>query len=379
VCDPATVELPTDLEGLSTATYDSRRADGDVRNAVLPAATEILTAIRQTPSLVKTRPGNAPIRAVGDIDSLYSAIVSWPAQDRQIVIQTSDTSWVWKIVPTLLYWRLNRGDVRVVVPSGIPQGARRAEIARRKLLVELGCTLHEAATLDFQGFFLKARYWDESAAIVINDAGSSDVPFATSYEGATDAIAIETFHQRLHPIDNIAAADPFTPVVVAQASPEVWQMLKEGVRQYQPTKVTLEDAILSTNDLMPLTTFARAYKYTQIERLFSVYQTMGREPFTSLSVMLRSGAKSILTPPVVEMRNEGAVIMEGTTRAMYCFRNQISDYHCIVARGVDEELPGTPAPMQKLAVAERSLSQADRTEDFRETLFRQIERATHPY
>jgi Predicted nucleotide-binding protein containing TIR-like domain len=39
--------MPTDLIGITTATYEGRRAKNDVRNALSPAATEIETAIRE--------------------------------------------------------------------------------------------------------------------------------------------------------------------------------------------------------------------------------------------------------------------------------------------------------------------------------------------
>ena len=128
-----------------------------------------------------------------------------------------------------------------------------------------------------------------------------------------------------------------------------------------------------------MSTYARAYKYVQIERLFSTYQEMQQKPFTAVAVTLRSGKKSILTPPVVEVRKEGPVVIEGTTRATYCFRNDIADYPCIAVHGVDADLPGTPVEIANMTISERSLSQRERTEEFQGSLYRQIERAIHPY
>jgi hypothetical protein len=50
-----------------------------------------------------------------------------------------------------------------------------------------------------------------------------------------------------------------------------------------------------------------------------------------------------------------------------------------VVRGVDEDLPGTPVPINSVTTSERSLSIVERTEDYQGSLYRPIERATHPY
>ena len=150
-------------------------------------------------------------------------------------------------------------------------------------------------------------------------------------------------------------------------------------RQYRSAKVVLSSGTANTKDLLPLSNYARAYKYAQIDRLAEAYDSLKQEPFTALAVELRSGKRSILTPPVVELRKEGPVIIDGTTRATYCFKNSLDAYHCVTVTGVDEDLPGTPVSIDFVTISERSLSQKERTENFKESLFRQIERATHPY
>jgi len=382
VCDPTTVELPSDLLGIATAEFDSRRSDGSLRSAVLPAATEILHAIRQAPRLAKTAPEEALNRVLVDSDALYNAIVSWPAgEDHEIVIQTSDTTWAWKLVPSLVHWRLNRVTVRVFAPPVLQLGmAARGEIARRTLLAELGVEFRESANAEVSGFFLKSKYSDESVAIVVNDRPGPGLPLATRYEGSADASAVEALYRRfLQPGDAAGGTKPFAPSLIVQDPAEVFDLLQKGVRQYRSAKVTLNTTTLSTKDLLALSTYARAYKYVQIDRLVNAYKAMKQDPFTGLAVVLRSGKKSILTPPVVEVRKEGPVVIEGTTRATYCFKNQIANYHCIAVSGVEEDLPGTPVGIEAVTISERSLSQKERTEDFHESLYRQIERATHPY
>jgi hypothetical protein len=382
VCDPRIVELPSDLEGMKTAKYDSRRSDGDLQNAVLPAATLILHAIRQVPRLAKAPAAKSADRLIADTDALYTALVSWLAtEDQEVIIQTPDTTWAWKLVPTLIHWRLKGAMVRVfTAPLSSSTSAARAETARRKLLEDLGCEVRESSEATISGFFRRTQYWDESVAIVVSEQLGSSVPLATKYEGVSDAGAVQALHQMLPPpADSSSKAGAFKPSLIAQDAAEVLDLLKKGVPQYRAAKVTMSETTLATNSLLPLSTYARAYKYVQIERLFSTYEEMQQKPFTAVAVTLRSGKKSILTPPVVEVRKEGPVVIEGTTRAAYCFRNRIADYHCIAVNGVDVDLPGTPVEIANMTISERSLSQRERTEEFQGSLYRQIERAIHPY
>ena len=380
VCDPQTVELPSDLSGVVTAEFDSRRRDGDVRNAVAPAATEILHAIRQVPRIAKLQQQDALQRELADADALYAAVVAWPAgTGDEIDVQTLDTTWVWKLVPTLIQWRLNGVTVRVHAPPVHAQGAAGpSETARRTLLGELGCEVRESQGPSVTGFFLRSA-WDESAAIVINDQTGSRAPLATRYSGSTDASAVEALYQRLPPVGDRPLEAPFAPELVPQDAEEVIGLLRSGVQQYRNPKVAIEAGTFATRDLLPLSTYARRYKFQQIDRLFEAYHQVEQEPFVALAVSLRSGGRSILTPPVVEVREEGPVIIDGTTRAAYCFDRDVDTFRCLAVTGVTEDLPGEPVGISALTISERTLLQQERTENFEASLFRRIERATHPY
>jgi hypothetical protein len=183
----------------------------------------------------------------------------------------------------------------------------------------------------------------------------------------------------LSPSDVGGTAQPFIPALLAQDCEEVFDLLKKGVRQYHSHTIQFQAAAIATKDLLVMSPYARAYKYLQVERLFDAYRTNNYQPFTARAVSLRSIGKTIVTPPVVEVRPEGHVVIEGTTRAAYCFRNNIDKYHCIEVSGVADDLPGSPVPIQMVTTSERSLSQLERTKDYRGALYRQIERAVHPY
>ena len=100
------------------------------------------------------------------------------------------------------------------------------------------------------------------------------------------------------------------------------------------------------SELHLISRFARAYKYKQIGQLIDAYQYLGTEPFEPLAVVLALSEPSIVTPPVVELRDVGYVVIEGTTRATFSYKNERSALRCIQVTGVREPLPGDPVLCQ---------------------------------
>jgi len=334
--------------------------------------------IKREPRRFPSEPAAKPIvSALFDEDAVYGAVVALPAgAGDDIVIQTADTRWAWDMVPTLVHWRVSGVRVRVFAP---PFGSAREEAARRVFLTELGVEIKETMDLALSGFFLKTNYLADDVAIVLNTP-DDQTPLATRYEGTADSSAVAALQRALQHFDDSTKPDSdFRPTLEAQDPQEVIELLRKGVRQYRSSQVELQTASLPTKDLLLMTPYARAYKLKQIARLFDAYTANEHQPFASLAVRLRSGKKSILTPPVVEDGKHGQVVIEGTTRAAYCFEKNIESYQCITVRGVEDDLPGTPVPIASVATSERSLTFDERTADPRRLLFRHIERATHPY
>jgi Predicted nucleotide-binding protein containing TIR-like domain len=378
VCDPKDVQLPTDLMGVSLAEYDSKRTDGNIVAAVSVAATKIVFAIRKAPRLAPSQPITSPGSILLDQDALFNAIVSWPTTNSEIIIHTLDTDWVWMIFPTLMHWRLNGVRVRVFAPPIRQEGSRREAIAQRALLRELGVDFRETQELSVSAFFLRTPYPEDDIVVVLNEGTGKDVPLAVRYAGKAHSSAIEAL-KKLLPELPMPPTSLYAPSLVPQEIAEVTDRLRVGVSQYRSPKVEMDLTTIRTSELLLMSPYARSYKYKQIDNLVDSYHAIEQQPFTALAVTLESGGRSVVTPPVVEERPEGPVVIEGTTRAAYCYQNNIDGYHCIRVRGVNQDLPGKPVEIKHVTIAERSLSQRQRTEEFNYSLFRSIEQAVHPY
>jgi hypothetical protein len=384
-CDPKVVSLPSDLAGVSVAEYDSDAYKRDMMAAITPAATKIVHAIRQAPRLAPSSRAKESVRELMDPDALYTSLVSWTIDEGDdIVIQTPETSWAWQLVPSLFYWKLSGASVRVFAPPVQPAQGR-AELARRTLLTEFGIEVREAKTVPVNGFFLRKQYADDDVAIVLDggverspDHVDLKAPHAIRYSGRVDGAAVRALLSLLPPAGH-GDGEVYTPALQPLEPVSVVELLKKGVSQYRPAKVKLQPTTVRTRKLSLLSSYTRAYKYRQIERLSQLYAEIDCEPFSTAAVKLRSGKLSILTPPVVEMSDDEPVVIEGNTRATFCRETHVNEYHCIAVEGVADSLPGTPVGIDKITISERSLSQDERTSDFQQVRFRPIERATHPY
>lgn len=380
VTDDITIQLPTDLLGMTLVSFDSRRSDSNVKAAVSPAASKILRVIKRTPRRHPIIGLTSNQSTLFDEDQFLHAIVSWPGRSKSITICYPHTIWAWKLFPALLAWRLSNIPilVRTNPISGKTKNVRQ-EKARRKLLNNLGIRVDEVQELKKVGFFRNAEYEDDSCVIVCNENPGSYTPFALKYDGASHCQAVIALmegtdwlkHERKD-IEHVPELSPYDPSKVIDT-------LRKGVHQYSSPHITLKVEKVKTSSLYLMTPFVRQYKYNQIEFLFQEYERIGVEPFGTIKVRFKSGECTVVTPPVVEIHDIGPVVIEGTTRATFCFNRNIDQFLCILVSGAKNPLPGNPVPINQVNLANRSLAPAERMEGFNYIHFRHIERAVHPY
>jgi hypothetical protein len=277
-----------------------------------------------------------------------------------------------------LRWRLAGTPINVVAPpiQGNPVH-RRQELARRKLLSNVGATLIETAPLVTRGVFRDAHYPSDACAIVCSESTGDFEPFAMSYDGKFHTGAVFALLERiaLHGVSNPTATPALRPIDCES----VIKMLREGVDQYTTDIVDLTPDVIPTKDLFLLSRYARSSKYAQIQKLYLEYQRNGVDAFGPMAVKLCDGSDSIVTPPIVEIHDVGPVVIEGTTRATFCRDRGLNKYFCIKVDGVGENLPGTPSPIADVTITQRSLPPGERMREFEYGRFRHIERAVHPY
>ena len=310
-----------------------------------------------------------------DVDDVYDSFVaSGSTPQNGVVIVDRDTRWIWDLFPIVLHWRSLGYPVSVVTEK--PASAKQADEARRRtLLVGLGCEIVEAS--------VKQRF------LVLNP------------DTAVDTIAFQFEHERHYVATRrTRSADPAnlaeidkqlltyglkfksianSPKIGKASEDEIVQKLtsSNGPSAYQQTGVTMrmEDVILEQSSSISIS--ARAYRFRQTEHIISLLSKNSIPLFEPAAVEFANGARSLITPPVVEERGGRFVFIEGNTRALHSFCRNQNTIRCLVVRGVTTALPAAAVPFDQVLMCRLKLPAAWRQIDWNYNTFRNIEAAVH--
>lgn len=298
----------------------------------------------------------------------------------RVVIADHNTNWVYSLFPSLLCWKLKGVRVDALLPE---LGDKADGPYRRKLLRAMGVHLTElpgVTSVPIRSFVILPRDPAQLRAIVgVEKQSRSQTIEAVLYEGFVDASVIGAVLARLDElIEPYPVTPPAAPVFGADSHDLLLDRIK-SVGQYSKPGVTVNIERIPIEKLFSLTSFVREYKYRQIRYLIELYNTLGISLFDPAAVILNTGEKSIVTPPVVEESGGQFILVEGSTRATFCRDERISEITCVVVRGVGDPLPSTPVPFERVRVVGRTLDPEKRYKGFNYRHFRSIERSVHPF
>lgn len=297
----------------------------------------------------------------------------------RVVIADHNTNWVYALFPSLLYWKSKGVRVDALLPE---LGDKEDGPYRRKLLRAMGVHLTELPSVAFvpiRSFVILPQDPAKLRAIVgVEKQSRSQTIEAVLYEGFMDESVIRTVLARLDElIGPYPVPPPEAPVFGAGSHDLLLDRIK-SVGQYSKPGVDVTIENTPIEKLVSLTHFVREYKYRQIRHLVELYKTLDIQLFDPAVVMLNTGEKSFVTPPVVEESGGQFILIEGSTRAKFCLDEGISEIKCVVVRGVRDPLPSTPVPFERVRVLGRTLDPGQRYKGLNYADFRKIERSVHP-
>lgn len=381
-CDPSKVKLPSDWSGITVAKFDWDRAikRKETKEALSPTSTEILDAIRIAPSYHNNGTAiNISSYIIPGEDELYNIVVGSSASRSGVLILNTDTAWAWKLFPTILAWRRRSVPISLLLtPLKGSEKNRRQETYRRQLLKNLGANITETDELAFRAFVLDNEDEDNLDVLVLGEDSTGYQPLALRYKAIEHREAAMALLQRVK--GSIAAqTDGYIPKIEIFDETNVASILKQSVSQYKGDGVNISFTSVPTDDLFIISKYTRSYKYQQLTYLYGIYKQAKIEPFKAFKVLLKDGTFSIATPPVVEKRQEGLVVIEGNTRATYFRNKELQSFPCLLVEGVVDPLPNIPFPISDVRISEQTLAPQQRMNAFEYGNFRHIERAIHPY
>jgi predicted acylesterase/phospholipase RssA len=373
--DAATIFIPT---GTLKAT-DMDRMDAETVNTLI-ASGEAAAGSFIRKELLGTVGLGARNEPLLDEHQAYLQITEQlTAVRRQAIVSFPDTKWFWDLFPSVLYWLRQR--IRLYcfcLPVADDPTRASKELQRRQLMRDMGVELIEGPALPFKGIMIDSAADITSCALVFSDEHLDYAPIAKLYTATGDALALSSIYDRLrgHLPEN---RDPIQPPELVVESPQrVIDLLKQNVRQYRSPRVTLRMEPVEVRKVLLISRFVRAFRYHQIATLVDAFNEHSRPLFSATSIQLRNGGVSIITPPVLEVVDDHYVAIEGNTRSLFSLNNGIESFEAIVVRGVQEELPGRPLPLNQVRITSRKRRPEERISGLDRDLFRDIERAVRP-
>jgi len=311
------------------------------------------------------------------IDETYSAIVEQLDRNiKEIVIVQEKTAWVYSLFPALLYWRTRGAKIYVVLKREGEDGIHGPY--RRRLLRALGAQLSETDTIPVRAFLFDGDTEGKARGVVGMQYNNS-LGEAVKYSSRPDSWVIVAIRDRLRRFFPNAQLAPSTrPRLIAGKLKNLMSALRR-VQQYARPKVKLSLGTIPIDSMVFLTRYVRDYKYRQIHYLLKLYYENFLGCFEPAVVDFGEGHRSIVTPPVVEESSGKYVVIEGSSRAVYCRDNKIDKIMCIVAKGIQDPLPSKQRiDLGLVDITKRTLEPDSRYGGLDLKNFRKIELCVHP-
>jgi len=322
-------------------------------------------------------------REFSDFQNAATTLVDYFEVKQSIDVAYQDTDWVFRFIPSLTWARLNGYRVRVVCGEPLDDLSRQ----RLYLLVRLGCQVRllgkiERPQLEFFLFDPDLAYYGR--ALVVNTSEvQQEYGFATAYNRGIDRAIIPLMQREFEELwmqsreINLTSAPKVTLKRIDVA--EVIQRLKSGVAQYSSPEVEISFEYLDLSKIKFLASRLYLYKYRQIPKVLRLYQAAEVKLFEPIAITFADDKFSIVTPPIIEIWDSTAIILNGSHRCFFAIRERLQDkIGLIVVRNVAEALPGEPVDPSKVSLESQKQAPGTRVIGFNYSRFRHVESAVHP-
>jgi len=319
-------------------------------------------------------------RFEGFDERLHGYVHAFAEARSTIWISDVSTYWLWFIFPSLAA-AIRRG-VQVRMAAGAsPANQADDEVKRRALLRSMGCEVKECV-IAFTGILVDYPSSD-ATAVISSERGA----VGEDFQYKTEIIRIYTSEDDLPIINSLGSG--LAEQIGAVSSPlptdqfKIEPMQREElftalttVRYYEKARFEICDLALDAS-LRVSQTRVKEFKLLQVARLVEELSETGIELFAPCRYYLPDGSKSIITPPVAEMTQQGPVLIEGHTRAFYASQQGRTHLKVVMVHDVQAALPVEPKPFVDLRISHETIEVTANMPGRNRSLIRNIENAVH--
>jgi pyrimidine deaminase RibD-like protein len=301
-----------------------------------------------------------------------------PALDRNDLLRLTldlvsgdDTHVIWVRAAAMSWWRdtylaflgavLAGRDVRLLWSSDDSHPASSGRVLEAALAIgaDVGVTPSAPAP---EGTMIDPH--TDHAAMVLVDTGRRTLLRASDDDGLLEVLAGD-FERRW---SQASVTRGRSPEVMALTDEQLATAMRSGIGVYAGLDIVR--APVAPGDTLPVTRHLDDFKLFRAVRLDATLAARGLP-----SSALIKGVPWPITPPVVERRPDGRlVVIDGTHRFYQALRRGSSAVDALVVDGCTADLPGAPAASwDEVTVWHTSLPRHRRYENYRESAFRPIQ------
>ena len=147
-----------------------------------------------------------------------------------------------------------------------------------------------------------------------------------------DSVAIEAWIAKINQKKDKEKQCRDLPIILRHLSIEkIRRVLHMNSEMYKNAKISQE--IVQVNDLLFLSHHVRLEKYRQIEYLADLYNQFKLQIFEPAEMDVLDGQKVIVSPVIVERRDDKLYVIEGNTRVKYAAVNGYREITVIIVEG----------------------------------------------
>ncbi|SDL21001.1 TIR domain-containing protein [Kriegella aquimaris] len=330
--------IPSDLFGLTLATFDSKRPKNELIDAVSSSCQTILSKIQEEIEQKKSE-SNALISGDRTYDiityegELLARIVEIlsSAQKKVVFVLTKDERhFLFDTIISVLYARIRGVEIQV---HYYPITENYKTSYSIELFRQLGCNVkeyEEGIEPENVIYLGDPELNDFSRLIIKQQRYSRKNILGYFYKGVSHSHIIHSIYEK---IEDIKEIDAYTPKIVEIGEGKLAEIMNEVPLYLQNNcKFSMEKVLVS--ETYPLSTnLIREHKINQIDLLNKLYSKFDFELYQLTAIVLKNGEQHLIVPPVLEVHDNKYIIAEGHTR-LFLQQSNNEGVWCIVIRGM---------------------------------------------
>lgn len=308
--------------------------------------------------------------------------VSYQSFDKneRVVVSLPNLEWSWELFLSILKWKNDGSKIDIYFENRLFQSGKRSDSLKEKVRIRtlsyMGINLHlSIKSLPSYGyFFQKNGNW---SAVVINELIDRNKVKAKVLSEESDSAIIQTLVQSLNNHET-RSFEPknITNIALCPIDEGVILSCLKTIPIYKDADMAFED--IEVNQVFFMTRYVLGYKFRMMDVLVHSY---GNESiFGAAAFEFAERQLSYIGPPVVEYCNEKYVIINGNTRFLYAYKNNIKTIRTVVVRNVNTPLMTCKRYTQsQMSVSDNLMKAETRYGEWDYAKYRPIEQAVRPY